>query len=333
MHSDHAIRKTERSRTSPGICLWVLLQLWGAPAAAESHKLLLTQAVKLYHEGRLDRSLELLDRALARRAQGRSRTVDARVLGRIQLYRGLCLALSGRREQALAALGKALELRPRLRLSPDRFKPELVALLEQARRSLPGTLEITTNRVRARVLVDGKARGDAPLLIRLPAGRHEVQLLAPGGRRLTRQVVLTPGRTTRLGLLLEAPPSRSKPAPAPADPPTLVWTWVAAGGAAAALLAGGLVWVSADSAYEDLHQDFPRLKAAGEHDTIEQQKEAIQTQDVAATVLFCVAGTLAVTSAVLFFVERRGPKRRERWSARLVPVAGPTTGLVLMTHF
>ena len=327
------------------ICVSIALQAPGGAAAAKSSKQLLAQGAALYHEGRLAPALALLDRALKRQRAEQlnpGARVDARTAGRIQLYRGLCHALSGRQSQARAAFGEALTLHPLLRLPPDRFKPELVQLLEQVRGTMRSTLEVSVKQGRARVLVDGTARGTTPLSLMLPVGRHLVVVVNQRDREtITRKVVLALGRVTRLELRFKAAPPaaarRPKPRPRPAAAPTRIWTWVAAGAAAAAVLTGGLVWSSAESDYQDLLVDFAGLKTAGEHDTIEQRRDEIGDQDVAATVLFCVAGALAVTSVVLFFVEGRPAERKRRsmspWSARVVPVAGPTSGLVLVTQF
>lgn len=314
--------------------------LLGGPATADDGRALLVRGMKLYDQGRLARSLKVLNRALARidaRAQ-KTPGSQGRVTSQIHLYIGLCQALSGHEDLARAAFKRALKLRPTLRLPPDRFKPELVKLLASVRGTMLGILEVSTNVPRARVLVNGKARGAAPLLVRVPVGRYKVVVVdLAKKRKMTRKVVVHLGQETQVGVIFKAAPG-SAPLPAPAArAPRRIWTWVAAGSTLATLVAGVVVWEWSESSYSNLLEDFSTLKASGEHDVIEQRKDSIHAGDVTATVLFCVAGALAVSSVALFFWEGRAAERRRAaaapWFVSVVPVAGTTNGLLLITHF
>lgn len=63
----------------------------------------------------------------------------------------------------------------------------------------PGWLTLSVEPGWARVLLDGKAIGETPLFrYRTPAGKHRVELVAPDGRRMSREVVVKPGAEARL---------------------------------------------------------------------------------------------------------------------------------------
>ncbi len=104
------------------------------------------------------------------------------------------------------------------------------------------------------------------------------------------------------------------PAAAPAT--RRVWTWVAAGGAVAALAAGLGLWAWAESDHDEFLATPDPLR-------YDELKSSIRARDTGAVVLFSVAGALTATAAALFFLEgRRGPRRERAFVPRLR--IGPT---------
>jgi tetratricopeptide (TPR) repeat protein len=125
----------------------------------------------------------------------------------------------------------------------------------------------------------------------------------------------------------------SRPSVAAATPPAptaparrrRVWTWVT--GAAAVVAAGvGLgLGLSANSGYDE----FQSTTDPARYDEL---KESVPRRGHAATAMFSVAGALAVTSVVLFFVEGRPSSERRSTSAagvKVRPMAGEAWGLSL----
>ena len=99
-----------------------------------------------------------------------------------------------------------------------------------------------------------------------------------------------PGGETRV--VTRPPPA---PAPAPARKGRL-WTWVAAGVGAAAMIGGGVAGGLALKA----EKDFDAEPDAGPARSL---KDKAETDALAANVLFGVGGAVLVTAVVLFFVE------------------------------
>jgi hypothetical protein len=186
----------------------------------------------------------------------------------------------------------------------------------------------------AEVLVDGQSRGRTPLALVLPHGSHTVSLVKPGYRTTTRQAVLSSQVSVEMDVTLQklevaavplppppvaavpgggpahapgavpgaaakAPSSATAPAPPPARPgprPRL-WTWVAAGAAAAVLGAGVYYGMEARSAERDLMNGSPDRATADR--LASQAKSRART----ANVLYGVGGVAAAGAGALFFFE------------------------------
>jgi tetratricopeptide (TPR) repeat protein len=177
----------------------------------------------------------------------------------------------------------------------------------------------------AMVTVDGAEVGRTPLRrpIVLDPGAHRLSAIK-GERRFSTELRLSTGERRELDALL--PPVMSAPRrlvdiePAPSPPRRRVWTWVTAGAAAAAAIVAIGVGASAKSNHDEYltTNDLARF-----HDL-----ESTITHKVWATnAMWGVAGALAVTSVVLFFVEGRPPREKKTSVS-----AGPG-GLLLKTSF
>jgi hypothetical protein len=73
--------------------------------------------------------------------------------------------------------------------------------------ALGGRLKLTVEPADASVYVDGAFRGSAREAseLRLPAGRHRVEVVRPGYRTVDREVDIAPGEATELRIELERP--------------------------------------------------------------------------------------------------------------------------------
>jgi len=199
-----------------------------------------------------------------------------------------------------------------------------------------GTLTVRSTPSGAAVLVDGQQKGVTPLeRSPLAAGEHRVTVRLEGHRDWTRAVKVSKGaeetEDIKLAVLGPTGPVVGKD-DGTGSKRRRIWTWVAAGGAVAVAAVGvglGASVLSDRSEYEGLTvKDQARL------DELEQ---SIPGKVMATNVMFGVAGALAVTSVVLFFLEGRSPPQKDAGTAaggvRLAPVLGRTSGLVLTTEF
>jgi tetratricopeptide (TPR) repeat protein len=267
---------------------------------------LLQQGIVGFDRGEFERSLELLTRASATAR-------EPATLGQIQLVLGLNHAVLGRAARARELFASALSNDPRLRLDAERFKPALVRLFREVREELKGELSVSSIQPDASVFLNGQLAGKTPFLARVAIGAHHVRVLAKeGGEVHEEQVVVYPRKRVEVAAQLtsdETSPRRRR-----------LWTWIAAAGAVACAGGGIGVWAWAGSD----HDEFQETQDPARY---EELKDSIRARDIAANVLFVTAGALAVTSAVLFFLEGRQPASERDASARRGLVQAGATGL------
>ncbi|HAN30388.1 MAG TPA: hypothetical protein DCQ06_02210 [Myxococcales bacterium] len=129
-----------------------------------------------------------------------------------------------------------------------RLKPGTSRELEADLVPSGGILQVICNVRRAQVLLDGKPIGRTPFDGDIPAGKHKLEVVAPGKQPQSRLVDLRAGNLMKVAFVLKAPP-----------PPVVKkdnsvfgrwWFWTAVGaavigGATAAALASRDVQVSA----------------------------------------------------------------------------------------
>ena len=296
----------------------------GSPAGSDRSLKLLQQARQRYAMVLFEESIQLLEQAkLATREPGQ--------LGQIYLYLGINYAVMGKPDEARKEFSAALGYDPELTLDPQRLKQPIVEMFNKLRRGMSGQL-VVGGTVKGVVHLDGKQVGKTPYTCKLPIGRHRVQVFGPGKQKHSEQAVVYRDRKTLVTTRFTPPPEPVMPPPPP--PPVKkgrLWTYVAAGGAVVALGLGIGLGASASSDHSEYEDP-----ATGEERGLELE-DSIGTKSTVANVMFGVAGALAVTSVVLFFVEGRGASR-ERPAAtasglRLAPLVGQTSGLVLSTSF
>ncbi len=317
-----------------GLLLLAPAGLRAAPSAEKLYK----QALQRYSEAEFETSIELLNRAL--RAGGKPR-----LLGRIHFQLGINHAIMGEQDKAEKAFREALARHPEQRLDAKQVKPAIVEMLARVRQSLRGYLSVSADGAGATVEVDGADAGELPYEVLLPVGAHRVVVRCADGER-SRRVVVHHGRTARLhvrcGSAPRAAPEQSGAGSVAASSPngrdatsqrSRIWTWVAAGSALAALGVAIGLGASASAEYSELED----LVASGQRDEVRRQEleSAIDSRALGANVLFGVAGGLALTSVVLYFVEGRAAARPRATAGRyrVQPVVGRTTGLVLQLQF
>lgn len=307
-------------RTIALLLTLVTLLLWSPAApAADDASALLQEAVRRYGLADFEGSLEQLTRA-------QEMTKDPGLLGQIHLYQGLNYGELDRLPLSRAAFTSALTYTPDICPDPSRFKASLVHLCQEVRRSLQGTLVVTSPE-KGEVVIDGKPAGATPLERTVAIGSHRVQLRIGDRHSPEQQVVVLVDQTARVKVTLPSVQKRSDP---PAEPPShhprrRLWTWVAAGSAVVVAGIAAGVWASAESDYSEWEET-----ATADERRLSELQDSVQRKEVAAWVLFGTAGALAAGAVALFFLEGRAAAERR---VSLTPVLGPWSGAGLTIHF
>jgi hypothetical protein len=173
-------------------------------------------------EGEFEKALRLLNREA-------KRSLPPEALGRVHLLRGQVLSTLRKDEQAREAMRQALVLWPEATLDAETTPPDVMVLLAESRRQVQGELAVAAEGGEAQVYVDGKPFGPAPVRLKLPVGRHEVEVRA--GQRVRRGLVVVDARAPqalRFELPPEAPAARAQ-AVSPAAPDSSAGASPAAG--------------------------------------------------------------------------------------------------------
>ena len=152
---------------------------------------LLTEAKSHSEQFHEQQALETLNRAERAFRAGFGRWVSVKPLIRVLLARARLGADLGNKAEVKRDLGRAVVLDPELTLDPGLFPPDLVRTFRRIKqRTRHVSLTITTSPPGHPVWVDGKRRGQAPVLVKLPPGEHFV---AAGWRGTTRGKVVPVG--------------------------------------------------------------------------------------------------------------------------------------------
>ncbi len=331
------------------ITFTLALLLCAAPAlAAEpTAAALYDKAEQRFNEADFEEAAALLSKA------ARS-TRDAKLLGKVHLKLGIIHAVMGDEKKASAAFEEALKKEPTVELDPRQVKPEVVALLEQARGRLEGILSVLASRRDARVVVDGKPVGEVPYLSMVPVGKHVVEVHFPTYSRTKKVVVYHRVKTEVFVRFLKhlgqggsakqppEPPPREE-ASAPYDPLHMpgVLTWVGLGLTVGALGTGVGFSVTAHQQYGE----FQDLLASGVRDDARRQQlvDDIQSNSDTANIMYGVGGGLAAVTVALYFLEpliwgdegEDGADRKQATAPRLrlAPLLGAVQGAQLRLNF
>ena len=238
----------------------------------------------------------------------------------------------GRCYEQLGETGKALrKYRDYVRLSPDAPDRDTVniAIGNLERRLREKGLQqllVLADPPSALISVNGKELGPSPASVELDEGEHRLLVTAPGFEKIERSFTMQLSRSTEISILLrpldpKGPVSASdtpraesmtvlEPGPPPPPPPLVsdpapvpakarVATWVVGGVALASLGAGIGMGLGAQGDANELTAGDVRTQVQNQalHDNA-------QTMAVGANVAYGVAAAAAVTSLILFFVER-----------------------------
>ncbi|HJL14901.1 MAG TPA: PEGA domain-containing protein [Sandaracinaceae bacterium LLY-WYZ-13_1] len=198
---------------------------------------------------------------------------------------GRCYQLLGQYDRAMRYYERYLsEAGPD---APDRVR---VRASIDALNDLLGTVEVRTNVAEAEVWVDDRQLGTAPGAVRVPAGRHTVELRARGHAPARREVQLAARQSVAIALELEPLGEAS------GIDPAFFWSGLAltAATGAAGLTLGGF-WLAR-------HDENAGRIADGR--AVADDVNAERDLALAADVLYGVTGGLAIATAILGFVTR-----------------------------
>lgn len=182
------------SALAPAVLLLVATAEPTAGDSQASAKLQMAQAE--FNRGDYQGALKTLDTAA-------SQASDEKLLAKIHLLRGQCFAAVQNFVAADAAFAKALENDPEASLDAAKVDPTVVRMVESLRSHLRGELRVQTEPARAKVSIDGRVAGVAPLAVPVSIGRHVVEAKSADGKLTSREeAVVRVKKTTSVKLAL-----------------------------------------------------------------------------------------------------------------------------------
>jgi hypothetical protein len=194
------------------------------------------------------------------------------------------------------------------------------------------------------LFIDGYSHGRVPFSgpVRVAAGEHQAQLRLGDEVLLEKKLGIAGGMTTTLAAESKAAGSAAaaggkqaspaeEPGPVTEEPGTeggkRVWTWVALGVGAAALIGGGVTGGLAMGREKDLLADCPDNRCPS---SLEGEADTIKTMNLTADILYGVGAAAVIAGIVLFFVE---PKGKAEADVTVAPAVGDGFGLSLAGRF
>ena len=209
------------------------------------------------------------------------------------------------------------------------IKADSTTSLEAKLAFVGSRLTITSMPVGAKILVDGKEQGRAPLKDHtLRPGDHKVELVLADHQPTARQITTRKGESLTLDLELKAAEavaaSPTSDTPPPTEPPMEqgdgfrwpIYTSIAAGVALAALGAGIGLGVASNSAYDE-------YKETTDPERWQELHDQIPGLELGSNVSFGVAGAAAAAAVLVYlFVDRPAANAESTATARVL--WGPT---------
>lgn len=174
-----------------------LIFLFTAPAAAADPE-------SLYQEGIVQLKVAKFNRALRAFKAARKQASDPGLRAKVNLYLGITHGVLGNKKKAAGAFRASLEADPGLNFPRAEIKESVIAIYDQARASMKGTLLVKADREGAVVVLDGKEAGKAPLDRELPVGRYTVLVRSADGlHQKEAEALIRSGQRKALELALE----------------------------------------------------------------------------------------------------------------------------------
>ncbi|MBI5512287.1 MAG: PEGA domain-containing protein [Deltaproteobacteria bacterium] len=222
-----------------------------------------------------------------------------------------CYQNLGQYDRALTAFQRYLQEGGPGAEDRPRYEAAIAAL-----ESTLGSFDIQVNLPSAEVWVDDRQVGVAPGRVRVPGGRHLVELRASGHSPSRQEAQVASRQTTPLAFTLEVL-GRGGMAP--------VFFWSALGATAVTASVGAVFGVLALSARSDVNTRLASSDDATRFSVGPGDQQRITSLATTADILYASAGVLAVGTAVLYFITdfRGGRAAPAQGSLRLRPLVGP----------
>ncbi len=245
-----------------------------------------------------------------------------------------CLDKQSKVLEAIEAYSKFMDNPDHERAGEEKSKDAEARLAEL--KKTPGDFKLVTVPPGAAVTVDGQAQmGETPMDLKLPPGKHSIEIVANGFERKTIEVEMTPAGTGEQSVeLTEAAEPEPAPAPAPApapvepepepepEPRSKLPAYITLGIAGASAVVGTIFGIQALGSKSDF-DDNPTNDAADD----------VERNALIADMAFGVAITLGVTGIVLLTsgdddpVSEAKRVQKKRWAQwQVAPYASPKGG-------
>lgn len=182
--------------------------------------------------------------------------------------------------------------------------------------STMGAVEVATNVPSAEVWADNRRVGDAPGRVRVPGGRHVLELRAPGRSPARIEVDVVSRQTARIRIDLDALGGRGI---------TPVVFWVGLGATAVLGGVGGVFGIQAMTARSDVDARLASSDPATRFSVGPSDRQRIADHAQVADILYLSAGILAVGTTVVAFLTdfRSTPAEQAQVSrVRVTPMIG-----------
>ncbi len=194
-------------------------------------------------------------------------------------------------------------------------------------KKVQGTLTVKSSPPGARVYINKEIVGSTPVVeTPLPPGAYTITVRKDGFKPRTRKVKVRAHKLTTLSLPLKHEDPLKHGYQAPTRHRRIIWTWVAAGGALAALVTGVGLGLSIKKSAEE-YAVTPENKTA----RLDELEASMRREAVGANVMFGVSGALLAASVVLFFWEGGWFDRERPRPVSLTPSVGDGTAGILWT--
>ncbi len=184
----------------------------------------------------------------------------------------------------------------------------------QALEAMLGAVDVAVNVPTAEVWADSRLVGRAPGRVRIPGGRHVVELRASGYSPARQEVELASRQTLSLRFSLEPLGRRGLS-------PVLFWTGV--GATSVALGVGAVFGALALSARSDVDQRLASPVETERFSVGPADRERIASRGQVADALYVTAAALGAATAVVYFLTDFRGSGRASTSLRVAPVATP----------
>ena len=162
----------------------------------------LAQAMARFRELEDRAALELIAKITTRLSAVSQSQGAVKLLAQAHLLAGAIFLARDRVDAAQARLRRALQLDPNIEAPPNRYarrvRAELVALRTGSGPEHRLDITLAEPAAGAEVYVDGRPRGQPPVRLEIPVGRHLVRISAPGRRTFHTTVLVRRDRPTRL---------------------------------------------------------------------------------------------------------------------------------------